>query len=76
MPQDNTTRDRFRSVMNIDDWLDAVSVHAPGMWENEAGPVDWYAVSVADDGGIVAYFRDEVDACRFRLDYINRKMNP
>jgi hypothetical protein len=73
---DNTVRDSFRAHMSLDDWLEAVSVHSPGMWENDQGPKNWYAVSVDDDGGIVAYFRDEIDACRFRLDYINRKMNP
>jgi hypothetical protein len=72
----NEVRDRFRAVMDLDDWLEAVSVHSPGMWHNDKGPLDWYAVSVDDEGGIVAYFRDETDAYRFRLDYINRKMNP
>ena len=60
----------------LDDWLDAVSVHAPGMWDNDTGPASWYAVSSDIEGGIVAYFRDEVDALCWRLDYINRKLNP
>lgn len=59
---------------DLDDWLDAVSVHPPGMWENDQGPPGWFAVS--DDGGIVAYFGNETDACRFRLDLINRRLNP
>ena len=62
--------------MNIDEWLEAVSVHDPGSWENEDGPAGWYAVSVDHEGGIVAYFRDEADAFRWRLDYINRQLNP
>lgn len=73
---DAQTKDKFRAAMTLDDWLDAVSVHAPAMWENELGPVGWYAVSVDDEGGIVAYFRDSTDAYRFRLDYINRRLNP
>lgn len=60
--------------MTIDDLFTAVTVHAPGMWENWTGPEDWYAVS--DTDGIIAYFADETDACRFRLDYINRILNP
>ncbi len=31
---------------------------------------------VSDNSGPFAYFTREVDAYRFRLDYINRKMNP
>ncbi len=59
---------------NIIEWLDAVQVCAPGMWENDQGPSDWFAV--VNDDGIIAYFGDETDALRFRLDYINRQMNP
>lgn len=60
----------------LDEWLEAVTVHDPYMWENDTGPKDWYAVSSDEYGGIFAYFRDMVDAYRFRLDYINRKLNP
>ena len=35
---------------------------------------EWYAV--CNDNGIIAYFGKEVDAYRFRLDYINRILNP
>lgn len=59
---------------DILDWLDSIQVCAPGMWENETGPAEWFAV--VNDEGIIAYFGDEMDALRFRLDYINRKMNP
>src|SRR5229473_1799053 len=55
--------------------LDAISVMAPGSWENDAGPNDWYAVC-NDDDGIIAYFQDERAAYRFRLDYINGLLNP
>lgn len=34
---------------------------------------DWWAVQSTE--GIVAYFADEVTACRFRLAEINRRLN-
>ena len=61
---------------SLDQLLEEVTVDAPGMWENDDGPKDWYAVSTAWDGGIIAYFRDEESAFRFRLDYINGLLNP
>lgn len=60
---------------NLNSLLDKVSVHGPGQWENEEGPKEWFAVSV-DDDGIIAYFMNEADAFRFRLDAINRTLNP
>ncbi len=54
--------------------LETWHVHEPGDWENDDGPRDWWAVS--NDKGIVAYFGDETAAFRFRLDMINRDMNP
>ena len=60
--------------MDLDELLDEVSVAAPDMWENNEGPKGWYAV-ITDDG-IVAYFATENDALRFRLDLINRHLNP
>ena len=54
----------------LDDW----SVMEPGMWENDDGPEGWYAVTNTD--GIVAYFATEADAYRWRLDMINRELNP
>lgn len=63
---------------NLDELLQSISVLEPGMWENELSkdsPIkDWYAV--CGDDGIVAYFGSEVDAYRFRLDLINRILNP
>lgn len=64
------------SERNLTELLEDISVHDPGMWENEDGPVDWYAVSTEEAGGVVAYFVHQVDAYRFRLDLINRKLNP
>lgn len=60
-------------MKNLDDLLDEWAVIAPGMWDNETGPKDWYAV--ACDKGIVAYFGEEAAACRFRLAEINRILN-
>lgn len=61
---------------SLDEMLEEVSVHDPGMWENDDGPADWFAVSTDEHGGIIAYFQFEKDAYRFRLDWINRKLNP
>lgn len=36
-------------------------------------PEGWWAV--VNDEGIIAYFRDEADAFRFRFAEINREMN-
>ena len=60
---------------DIDWWLGAVSVYEPYVWDNIDGPKDWYAVATVEQG-IIAYFHSVVDAYRFRLDYINRQMNP
>jgi hypothetical protein len=60
--------------MTLDEALECWEVHEPGMWENDAGPKGWYAVS-HEDRGIVAYFADESDAFRFRLAEINRQLN-
>lgn len=62
-------------MKTLDGLLDQVVVYSPVEWENNIGPKDWYAVAT-DDDGIIAYFYKEVDAYRFRLDYINRELNP
>jgi hypothetical protein len=66
--------------MTLDDWLDAVTVHDPDGRKDTPNPKnwpkDWWGVSAADQGGILAYFANETDAYRFRLDYINHRMNP
>lgn len=59
----------------LDDLLEEISVHAPGMWENDEGPKNWYGVSTEEAGGIIAYFAEESDALRFRLAEINRRLN-
>ena len=60
----------------LTDLLNEIIVHCPGNWENELTPAipQWWAVS--NDDGIIAYFGNSTDAWRFRLDYINRKLNP
>jgi len=59
---------------DLDEMLDDVAVHGPGGWDNDHGPKDWWAVSTGHDG-IVAYFANEADAFRFRLDLINYWLN-
>ena len=61
--------------MDIYELLDTVSVAPPDMWDNPEGPKGWSAV-ITEDDGIVAYFATEKDALRFRLDLINRHLNP
>ncbi len=67
-------------AISLDDWLADVSVLEPydrvAAVEsgNTAWPDGWWAVT--DNHGCIAYFRNAVDAFRFRLDYINRKLNP
>lgn len=58
----------------LDDALENWQAMAPGMWENDVGPEDWWAVS-NDKEGIVAYFQHERDAFRWRLGQINRQLN-
>lgn len=59
--------------MTLDELLDVWTVMEPGMWENNDGPEDWWAV--CNDDGIVAYFGNKSDAYRFRLDRINCTLN-
>ena len=58
---------------SLEDALETWQVHAPGTWENDHGPSGWWAVS--NDDGIVAYFGNERDACRYRLDRVNHALN-
>jgi hypothetical protein len=63
-----------RESLTLDQALDDVQVDEPGTWSETGTVVDWYAVSTGKDGA-VAYFANERDACRYRLDLINRKLN-
>lgn len=60
---------------SLEELLENWQVHAPGMWDNEHGPEDWFAVSDEGSGGITAYFQHEHEALRWRLDQINRALN-
>lgn len=66
---------QVKKPKDLNEWLEDVHVDWPDGWENSEGPKGWWAVSTGNDG-IIAYFCSEVDAFRFRLDYINRIMNP
>ena len=59
----------------LDNLLEEIFVMEPGMWSNDDGPSDWYAVGT-DDLGIIAYFYNEDQAYYWRLDQINRALNP
>ena len=63
-------------MKNIEELLEEIQVHPPGMWNNELTGLiidSWYAVS--NNKGIIAYFGEETDAYMFRLDYINKILN-
>lgn len=56
----------------LDELLDEISVLDE--WENQTkGLEGWFAV--VTDLGIIAYFGEELEAYKFRLDYINRILN-
>ena len=56
----------------LDELLEEISILDE--WENQTTGLDgWFAV--ATDLGIIAYFGEEAEAYKFRLDYINRIMN-
>lgn len=63
-------------MKTIDELLEEISVLSPGMWENEVSHIleDWYVV--VNSKGVIAYFGNESDALRFRLNYINTLLNP
>ena len=61
--------------MNLAALLESYSVMPSEHWENDDGPDGWYAVC-NDDDGIIAYFLTEASALRFRLNEINRILNP
>lgn len=64
----------------LDYWLDNVTVSEVDDYHNEVNDFglnalhDWFMV--CDETGVNAYFSTESAALRFRLDYINRKLNP
>lgn len=57
---------------SLDELLGEISVCDE--WKNQTKGLDgWFAVCT--DLGIIAYFGNEAEAFRFRLDYINRLLN-
>jgi hypothetical protein len=60
--------------MKLDQLLEFVFVMDPGEFDPEVLG-ELYAVGT-DDDGLIAYFLRKNDAYRFRLDYINRLLNP
>ena len=72
---------RKKAKRDLDDWLDAINMSERGQHDEEIVGKWWpetfnWGVEVDDGAGVIALFADENDAARFRLDYINRKMNP
>lgn len=60
--------------MTLEEALARFDVHPPGSLPYDAIP-GWWGVSDAEAGGIVAYFGEEIDACRYRLAEVNRALN-
>jgi len=69
-----TTKQNLKGS-DIDSLLEEIQVLEPHTWGNLVSKSlsEWWAVTT--DLGIIAYFGCELDAHRFRIDYINRIMN-
>ena len=61
-----------REDMNLCDWLDTIQIKTD-LSTVDVDVTGWFGVS--DDRGVYAYFGNEKDACRFRLNEISRRMN-
>jgi len=64
-------------MKDLDYYLENITVEFPLEYppmHEFANLTDWYGVS--NEQGIIAYFREDEDAFRFRLDYINNLLNP
>lgn len=61
-------------AFDIYELLDNIAVEETNMFTAGDHPINMYAV--ISTNGILAYFANELDAYRFRLDYINRLLNP
>jgi hypothetical protein len=68
------------SVLECDEMNVALSVAHDATHSDDTGgahhphPPGWYGV--CDDDGVRAYFHNQTDAFRYRLDLINRRLNP
>jgi hypothetical protein len=73
MPRKKPTIDSL-----LEDWtVDVIDdSEAPLLLEERKGLQGWHGVTNADSGSYIAYFEKETDAFRFRLDCINRILNP
>jgi hypothetical protein len=62
--------------LSLDRELEKISVFEPYEHGQDTPQSidDWWAV--ADDDGIIAYFNSESEAFRYRLNLVNRKLNP
>jgi hypothetical protein len=66
---------------DLQDLLDDIAVSDPYERDyaiqtgNNTWPEGWWAVHTGEDS-IIGYFLNERDAFRFRLDLINRRLNP
>jgi len=64
---------------DLDDLLERISVMSPGQLEPDIDhgtadhPRGWRGV--VNEYGVIAYFGDENEAFRYRLDLINRRLN-
>lgn len=61
-------------MKDLDYWLDEVRVEYAYKDRPYFSGSGWYSVETGDEA--IAFFKNKVDAERFRLDYINRKLNP
>lgn len=65
-------KNRLRGY-TLDELLDEIAVMGPGMAPVQKEMEDWSAVTT--DEGIVAWFGEEAEAFRYRLDLINQILN-
>lgn len=62
----------------LEDWsVDLIwDENNPDLLEKRKDLQGWHGVTNSDSGSYIAYFEKETDAFRFRLDCINRILNP
>ena len=60
-------------MKNLEQWLEDIQVQEITINNKIPNLIGWFAV--VNKKGIIAYFGKEKHAFKFRLDYINNKMN-
>ena len=64
-------------MKNLEQWLEEIQVQEidedVAFINDTLGIIGWFAV--VNEEGIIAYFGKEKHAFKFRLDYINNKLN-